>query len=63
VYREYRDFMIHTYQQNPAQYLTATACRRQLAGDVCAILRVHAFLEVLASSHVKAVVLYFNTKI
>eukprot|EP01119_Soliformovum_irregulare_P024068 TRINITY_DN8554_c0_g1_i1.p1 TRINITY_DN8554_c0_g1~~TRINITY_DN8554_c0_g1_i1.p1 ORF type:complete len:650 (-),score=233.10 TRINITY_DN8554_c0_g1_i1:250-2199(-) len=45
IYKEYRDFMINTYQQNPAQYLTQTACRRNLAGDVCAILRVHSFLE------------------
>ncbi|KAJ3749312.1 hypothetical protein DFH05DRAFT_1520926 [Lentinula detonsa] len=27
------------------EYLTLTACRRNLAGDVCAIMRVHAFLE------------------
>lgn len=26
-------------------HLTVTACRRNLAGDVCAILRLHAFLE------------------
>lgn len=26
-------------------HLTATTCRRNLAGDVCAIMRVHAFLE------------------
>jgi SWI/SNF related-matrix-associated actin-dependent regulator of chromatin subfamily C len=37
--------MIDTYRLNPTQYLTATACRRSLAGDVCAIIRVHAFLE------------------
>ena len=30
---------------NPTEYLTSTACRRNLAGDVCAIMRVHAFLE------------------
>ena len=30
---------------NPSEYLTSTACRRNLAGDVCAIMRVHAFLE------------------
>lgn len=29
----------------PQEYLTFTACRRNLTGDVCAILRVHAFLE------------------
>ncbi|ORY07403.1 hypothetical protein BCR34DRAFT_675273 [Clohesyomyces aquaticus] len=45
VYRDYRDFMINTYRLNPFEYLTVTACRRNLAGDVCAIMRVHAFLE------------------
>lgn len=38
-YKEYRNFMIQAYEQNPAQYLTQTAARRNLAGDVCAILR------------------------
>ncbi|XP_030876315.1 SWI/SNF complex subunit SMARCC2 [Leptonychotes weddellii] len=37
--------MIDTYRLNPQEYLTSTACRRNLAGDVCAIMRVHAFLE------------------
>ena len=45
VYKDYRDFMINTYRLNPSEYLTFTACRRNLAGDVCAIMRVHAFLE------------------
>jgi SWI/SNF related-matrix-associated actin-dependent regulator of chromatin subfamily C len=45
VFRDYRDFMINTYRLNPSEYLTVTACRRNLAGDVCAIMRVHAFLE------------------
>ena len=45
VYKDYRDFMVNTYRLNPAEYLTFTACRRNLAGDVCAIMRVHAFLE------------------
>ena len=45
VYKDYRDFMINTYRLNPTEYLTVTACRRNLAGDVCAIMRVHAFLE------------------
>jgi len=45
VYKDYRDFMINTYRLNPPEYLTVTACRRNLAGDVCAIMRVHAFLE------------------
>ncbi|TIB93778.1 SWIRM-domain-containing protein [Wallemia mellicola] len=45
IYKEYRDFIINTYRLNPSEYLTFTACRRNLAGDVCAIMRVHAFLE------------------
>lgn len=45
VYKDYRDFMINTYRLNPVEYLTVTACRRNLAGDVCAVMRVHSFLE------------------
>jgi SWI/SNF related-matrix-associated actin-dependent regulator of chromatin subfamily C len=45
VYKDYRDFMINTYRLNPSEFITVTACRRNLAGDVCAIMRVHAFLE------------------
>ena len=45
VYKDYRNFMVNTYRLNPSEYLTVTACRRNLAGDVCAIMRVHAFLE------------------
>eukprot|EP00094_Tigriopus_californicus_P005291 TCALIF_05101-PA protein Name:"Similar to SMARCC2 SWI/SNF complex subunit SMARCC2 (Homo sapiens)" AED:0.04 eAED:0.04 QI:0/0.66/0.57/0.85/1/1/7/277/1078 len=45
VFISYRNFMIDTYRLNPTEYLTSTACRRNLAGDVCAIMRVHAFLE------------------
>ena len=45
IYKDYRDFMINTYRMRPTEYLTVTACRRNLAGDVCAIMRVHAFLE------------------
>lgn len=45
IYKDYRDFMINIYRLNPIEYLTVTACRRNLAGDVCAIMRVHAFLE------------------
>ena len=45
IYMAYRNFMIDTYRLNPTEYLTATACRRNLVGDVCCILRVHAFLE------------------
>ncbi|XP_037079643.1 SWI/SNF complex subunit SMARCC2-like [Pollicipes pollicipes] len=44
-YLAYRNFMIDTYRLNPTEYMTSTAARRNLAGDVCAIMRVHAFLE------------------
>uniref|UniRef100_G1Q857 SWIRM domain-containing protein n=1 Tax=Myotis lucifugus TaxID=59463 RepID=G1Q857_MYOLU len=33
------------YCLNPQEYLTSTACWRNLTGDVCAVMRVHAFLE------------------
>ncbi|KAL0078674.1 hypothetical protein J3Q64DRAFT_1765621 [Phycomyces blakesleeanus] len=45
IYQDYRDFMVNTYRLNPKEYLAVTAYRRHLAGDVCAIMRVHAFLE------------------
>ncbi|KAI9363489.1 Homeodomain-like protein, partial [Zopfochytrium polystomum] len=45
IYKQYRDFMVNTYRLNPTEYLTVTASRRNLAGDVCAMIRVHAFLE------------------
>ncbi|CAI2353236.1 unnamed protein product [Caenorhabditis sp. 36 PRJEB53466] len=45
VYVAYRNFMIDTYRLNPFEYVSATACRRNLAGDVCSIVRLHSFLE------------------
>ena len=33
------------FSSNPTEYLTITACPRNLAGDVCALMRVPAFLE------------------
>ena len=39
IYMGYRNFMIDTYRLNPGEYLSATACRRNLPGDVCAIMR------------------------
>ncbi|KAI8073108.1 hypothetical protein BC940DRAFT_290552 [Gongronella butleri] len=44
-YVNMRNFMVHTYRHNPLEYLTVTACRRNLLGDVAAITRIHAFLE------------------
>ncbi|KAJ3390710.1 hypothetical protein HDU84_007112 [Entophlyctis sp. JEL0112] len=45
IYKDYRSFMINSYRLNPIEYLTVTACRRNLAGDVGSILRIHSFLE------------------
>jgi hypothetical protein len=45
VYKEYRNFILSLYRANPKVYLSATACRRHLSGDVNGIIRVHAFLE------------------
>ena len=45
IYKKYRNFIVNLYRQNPAIYLTGTACRRHLSGDVLAILRLHKQLE------------------
>ncbi|CAH1757508.1 8897_t:CDS:2 [Entrophospora sp. SA101] len=45
IYKEYRNFIINTYRLNPREYLSVTACRKNLPGDVCGIVRIHAFLE------------------
>jgi len=47
IYLAYRNFMVDTYRLNPTDYLTVTACRRNLAGDVCTIMRVHAFFRTM----------------
>ena len=44
-YLAYRNFMIDSFRLNPVEYLSVTACRRNLAGDVGSVLRVHGFLE------------------
>lgn len=45
VFVKYRNFMINAYRLNPLEYLSVTACRRNLVGDACAIMRLHQFLE------------------
>jgi SWI/SNF related-matrix-associated actin-dependent regulator of chromatin subfamily C len=45
IYKKYRNFMINSYRKDPSTYLTATECRKFLTGDVCAIMKVHTFLE------------------
>lgn len=44
-YKYHRDFMINCYRLNPLEYLTVTALRRSLAGDVTSLIRIHHFLE------------------
>ena len=45
IYKKYRNFIIDLYKQNPSIYLTATACRRYLSGDVNGIMHIHSFLQ------------------
>ena len=45
IYLSYRNFMVDSYRINPQEYLSSTSLRRNLTGDVCALMRIHAFLE------------------
>ena len=54
--------MIDTYRLNPQEYLTSTACRRNLAGDVCAIMRqVEAEFDELNQSIQSFISLYLHS--
>eukprot|EP00350_Pseudokeronopsis_sp_OXSARD2_P002553 CAMPEP_0170567850 /NCGR_PEP_ID=MMETSP0211-20121228/80750_1 /TAXON_ID=311385 /ORGANISM="Pseudokeronopsis sp., Strain OXSARD2" /LENGTH=213 /DNA_ID=CAMNT_0010889433 /DNA_START=417 /DNA_END=1061 /DNA_ORIENTATION=- len=44
-YSSYRNFIIKLYRENPNSYLSAIICRKSLPGDVCSVIRLHAFLE------------------
>ena len=44
-YMDYRNYIIKLYRESPNSYLSATVCRKNLPGDVCSIIRLHAFLE------------------
>ncbi|EMG49990.1 RSC8 Chromatin structure-remodeling complex protein RSC8 [Candida maltosa Xu316] len=44
-YKYIRDFIVNTFRLNPKEYLTITATRKNLAGDVSNIIRIHQFLE------------------
>jgi hypothetical protein len=44
-YFNYRNCIIKLYRERPSAYLSATECRKKLPGDVCSIIRLHAFLE------------------
>lgn len=45
LYTQLRNFIVNLYWANPKNYLTQTACRTAIRGDVNAVMRVHAFLE------------------
>lgn len=45
VYYTWRNFIIKLYREKPQSYLSATECRRKIAGDICSVIRLHAFLE------------------
>jgi SWI/SNF related-matrix-associated actin-dependent regulator of chromatin subfamily C len=45
-YIDQRNYIIKLYRESPNAYLSATVCRKNLPGDVCSIIRLHAFLEL-----------------
>lgn len=45
VYKEYREFIINKYRENPRRVLTFTEVRKMLVGDVNLIRKVFDFLE------------------
>jgi SWI/SNF related-matrix-associated actin-dependent regulator of chromatin subfamily C len=45
IYREYRDFIIAKYREDPARRLTFTEVRRTLVGDVTLLRKLFAFLD------------------
>ncbi|XP_050937437.1 SWI/SNF complex subunit SWI3A isoform X2 [Cucumis melo] len=45
IYKEYRDFIINKYREEPSSMLTFTEIRKSLVGDVNLLHKVFAFLE------------------
>ncbi|XVE63705.1 hypothetical protein DITRI_Ditri07aG0041300 [Diplodiscus trichospermus] len=45
IYKEYRDFIINKYREDPSRRLTFTEIRKSLIGDVTLLLKVFLFLE------------------
>lgn len=45
VYKEYRDFIISKYREDPSRRLTFSEVRKSLVGDVNYLLKVFRFLE------------------
>jgi hypothetical protein len=44
-YVKMKNFIISTYSLNPTCYISATDCRRKMAGDAGIILKIHDFLD------------------
>lgn len=44
-YQAMRNSIVYLYHQNVSTFLTATECRRKIAGDVAYIIRIHEFLD------------------
>ncbi|KZV44553.1 hypothetical protein F511_17459 [Dorcoceras hygrometricum] len=45
IYKEYRDFIISKYREDPSRKLTFTEVRKSLVGDVSVLHKVFTFLE------------------
>lgn len=45
IYKEYRDFIITTYREDPTRMLSFTEIRKSLVGDVSVLHKVYTFLE------------------
>ncbi|SPQ97642.1 unnamed protein product (mitochondrion) [Plasmodiophora brassicae] len=45
LYMQQRNFIVNCYRANPRVHLSATACRKMIAGDAVALFRIHNFLE------------------
>ncbi|KAK2391416.1 SWI/SNF complex subunit SWI3A [Trifolium repens] len=45
IYKEYRDFIINKYREEPSRRLTFTEVRKSLVGDVSFLYKVFLFLE------------------
>ncbi|KMS97685.1 hypothetical protein BVRB_5g124700 isoform A [Beta vulgaris subsp. vulgaris] len=45
IYKEYRDFIISKYREEPSRRLTFSEVRKSLVGDVCTLNKVFNFLD------------------
>lgn len=54
-YLAMRNSIVSLYSHSPYIYLSATDCRKKITGDVCAVLKIHSFLDAFG-------VINFNVK-